>query len=215
VVALNQAIGLAPEQVGFWADLGMAHTIQAGYALDHEQDPQPSLGLAEHAIEKALQVDPKNAQSWQYLGETRGLQARLRARHGQGKAAEFAAAADAYQKAVDLEPEKQDIRIAFGHFCRAWAMFQRDAGETPPPSLRRGLDLANKALDIRHDWPDGLVLRGSLILLQAQLSTVPAERRALAHQALADLVKAQDLHPALGKAWDGQTTLARQISGAP
>jgi serine/threonine-protein kinase len=213
---LNRGIERIPNQTAFWADLGMAHAVLAAYDLEHGRDPQPSLEQASKAIRTAQEETPNDVQSQLYLGETRGIAARFRARQGRGNAGDFAEAAQALQKAIDLEPDNQDARIALGHFCRAWAAFQRDTGDDTGSlaSLTRGLALANQVLTQRSAWPYALVLRASLLLAQAQSSPSAAERRTLAASAGQDFTRALALHPALRKVWGSQAALAQQIAAA-
>src|SRR5262249_1878217 len=142
--------------------LGMAYAILAGYELEHGRDPRSSLDHASAAIDAALGQNRNDAQAQLYQAEILGIRARLQARQGNGKAESFAAAADAFQKTIELAPEDQDIRIAFGQFCRAWAAFQRETRTSPRDVLQRGLSLVQPVLDRRPTWPDALVLRASL-----------------------------------------------------
>jgi len=198
----------------FWTNLGMAHSLLATYDLEHERDPQPSLAQASSAIRNALEKNPKDARSQFYLGETRGTLARFRAQQGHGSAEDFEQSAQAFQQAIDLEPENQDYQIAFGHFCRAWAMFQRDTGIDAGPSLKRGIDLANHVLAIRPAWSDARTLRASLLLLQAQLSASAAERHERSAKAAEDFTQALAINPALDKAWSSQAALAQRLASA-
>jgi predicted Ser/Thr protein kinase len=212
---LNWAIERIPDHPTFWADLGMAHAIRAAYDLEHGRDPEPSLARATSAIRTALEKNPRDTQAQLYLGETRGILARFRARQGHGADAEFEQAAQAFQRAIDLAPENQDVQIGFGQFCRAWAGFRRDAAGDPGPPLERGLALADQLLARRPSWPDALVLRGSLLVLAAQVSAGAAGRRKQAASAEQDFSRALTINPALDQAWRGQAALAQQIAAAP
>jgi serine/threonine-protein kinase len=100
--------------------------------------------------------------AWLYQGEARGLRARWRARRGQGRAEDFEEAAHAFEKALTLRPEREDYRVAFGHFCREWALWRRAASLAPAPALERGRALADEVLAHRPAWADALLLRASL-----------------------------------------------------
>jgi len=215
VESLKRAIELSPDNSTFWANLCMAHTILAGYNLEHGRDPQPSLVQATEAIRKAIDNNPKDATAQRYLGETNGTWARFRARQRQGKAEDFEQAAQAFEQAIDLAPEDQEYRVAFGHFCRDRAAFQRDPGNPPGSSLARGLELVNQVLATRPTWPEAWILRASLRLLQAQSSGPAAQRREQAASAAADFSRALAIHPTLDKAWRSQAALAQQLAAGP
>lgn len=208
VKPLHRATELMPKHPTFWADLGTAHAILAGYDLEHGRDPGPSLDLASEALER----NQNDAQSQLYLGETLGIRARLAAQQGRGRAGDFDAAARAYRKAIELAPDSAAYRIAFGHFHRPWARFLRDTGADPGPTLDEGLKLAEQVLDIRHAWPDALVLRASLTLAKAQRTAEPAEQRRLAERARQDFADALKTNRALDRVWAGQAALAQQIA---
>ena len=210
--ALNQAIQLAQDHSTFWADLGMAYAVQAAYDLEHERDPRSSLEQASTAIRTALDKDSRDVQARLYLAETRAIQARLLAQQEHGSMQAFTGAEQAFQQAVDLDRENPDIQIAFGHFYREQAAWQRSTGGDAGPSLERGLTLARQVLDRHPAWPDALVLRGSLTLLQALLATEPAERRTRAASARDDLSRALKANPALGKAWENQVSQAQMTA---
>ncbi|HEY0476136.1 MAG TPA: protein kinase [Kofleriaceae bacterium] len=215
VDALNQAIERNPDEPAFLADLAMANTLAAAYDLDHERDPEPSLERASSVSRTAVEKHPNDAQSQHYLAETRALTARLHARLGHGKADEFTAAAEAFGKAIALDPENQDTQIAFGQFYRAWAVVQRDMGGQPGPLLTQGLALAAQVLDRRPSWPDALVLRASLTLVQAEILPEAAQRRERATRAGEDFARARAINPALGHAWAGHAARAERLAAAP
>jgi serine/threonine-protein kinase len=215
VESLKRALERNPRHPTFWADLGMAYSILAAYELEHDRDPQPSLAQASAAIDNALDNNPQDPQSQLYLGETRGILARFRARQGLGKAEDFEQAAQAFQKAIELAPENQEYPIAFGHFCRGWAIFQRDTEHGTGGPLARGLELVNQVLATHPTWPDARILRASLLLLQAQSSGSDAERREQAKRASEDFSKALAINPVLDKAWRSQAALAQQLASAP
>ena len=215
VDALKQAIERIPDHPTFWADLGMAHSILASYDLEHGRDPQPSLAMALSAVRTALEKNPRDAQAQLYLGEARGGLARLHARRGDGKPAEFEEAAQLFQNAIDWAPENGEFRVALGHFCHAWAEFQRGTGRSTDASLNRGLELANQLLAIRPRWPDARLLRGRLLLLQAQSSATATERRVRAAAAAADFAQALAANPSLERPWGGQLVLARKLGSVP
>jgi serine/threonine-protein kinase len=208
--ALDQAIAMMPNTPTFWADRAMAYAVLAAYELDHGRDPQASLDEASRATASALDNAPGDVQSLRYRGETEGIRARFLARQGLHKA-DFAAAAQAFQKALDLEPDNPDTKLAFGHFCRTWAIALREGGEDPGPALVRGLALANDVLARHPAWPDALILRAGLALVQAQSSTGAANRRAQARRAVQDFTAALASHPALARLWEPQQAAAAAL----
>ena len=213
LAALNQAIARIPDHPTFLANVGMAHAILAAYDLDHGRDPEGSLTAASAALDAALAKDPKYAFTHQYLGETRGLRARIRARRGHGSSGDFDQVAQAFQRAIDLDPETLDYPLAFGQFCRAWAVVQQEIGQDPGPSLQRGVELANQVLAKRSASVDAQLLRASLLLSQAQRSVDVAQRRELAASAAKDFTKALAVNRALEKVWTRQAALAQQLAG--
>ncbi|MFP2925026.1 serine/threonine protein kinase, partial [Pyxidicoccus sp. 3LG] len=132
------------------------------YALEHAGEPRASLDRAEAALRQAFERGPREPLAWLVQGEVQGLRARWLARQQRARAEDFEAAAHAFEEALELEPERLDYRVAFGHFCHAWAMWRRTAGLEPRPALERGLALADEALASRPRWADALRLRASL-----------------------------------------------------
>jgi len=102
-----------------------------------------------------------------------------------------------------------------GQLYRAWAAVQQEAGQDPGPSLTRGLALANQLLATRPTWPDARVLRGSLVLLQAQRSARVEDRREQGARAAADFTRALAVNPALDKVWRSQAARAQQLAATP
>jgi serine/threonine-protein kinase len=190
----------------------MAYAVLAGYELEHGRDPRQSLDSASKAIDAALGQNRNDAQAQLYHAEILGVWARFQTRQGNGKAESFAAAADAFQKAIDAAPENQDIRIAFGDFCRAWAAFQSQIRTNPKDVLQRGLSLVQPVLDRRPTWPDALVLRASLTLALAQDGQDAAETRQQAESARNDLADALSANHMLSKLWASQASRAQQLA---
>jgi eukaryotic-like serine/threonine-protein kinase len=207
----RQATERIPNNTTFWADLGMAHAIVAGYDLDHGRDPKTSLDAAATALQKAVASNQSDAQSQLYIAEVSGLRARLAAREGRGKPDELAEVARAFQQAIELAPDNQDYRLVFGQFCHAWAAAESLAGRDASAAFDAGLRVVNAVLDRRPGWPDALVLRASLELLQAQAAS-DAARRALAASARRDFATALDTNHALGAVWNREAALAQQLA---
>jgi predicted Ser/Thr protein kinase len=212
VAALKQAIERNPDNATVLANLGAAHVILATFDLDHGHNPEPSLTAASSAIQRALEKNRKDALSHRYLGETRGLLARLRARRGQSMPADFDEAVQAFQEAIAGAPDRLDHQLAFAQFCRAWVDVQQQARRDPGPSLHRGLELVNGVLDKRPTWPDGLLLRASLLLAQAQYSADAAQRCKHANEAVSDFSAALAANTALGNVWKEQAAQAQQLT---
>jgi hypothetical protein len=180
-------------------------------AGEHGRDPRLSLDHASAAIDAALGQNRNDAQAQLHHAEILGLRARFEARQGNGKAESFAVAADAFQKTIELAPENQDIRIAFGDFCRAWAAFQRETRTSPREVLQCGLSLVQSVLDRRPTWPDALVLRASLTLALAQDAQDP-EKHKQAESARNDFADALSANHMLSKVWASQAALAQQLA---
>lgn len=201
------AIQTARERLGddplVLANLGTVHAIQAAHTLEQGRDPRVSLDAAESALAAALVGNPGHAPTHLVLGETHAIRARW-----SGSADEFQAATAAYQRAAELAPDMHEYTVAFAHACRAWAAKQRD----PAAPLTRGLELAERVVAARPDWADARLVRGSLRLLQAELTGDPAERRTLAGLAAADLVDALTRNRNRERVWRPQATRAQALA---
>ncbi|ATB37221.1 protein kinase [Cystobacter fuscus] len=196
-VAYQQASELLSGGAHFPANLARVHARRAAFELEHEQDPRRSLERAEAALRQAFERGTKEPQAWLTQGEVQGLRARWRAHQRRARAEDFEEAARSFEKALELEPRRLDYRVAFGHFCREWASWRREAGLDPLPALRRGLTLANEALAARPDWADALLLRASLRERSGSTGLDPEEQ----HEAQTDLERALALNPHLTGWW--------------
>ncbi|HEX3477851.1 MAG TPA: hypothetical protein VHT91_22670, partial [Kofleriaceae bacterium] len=187
--------------------------ILADYELEHGRDPQRSLRNADAALRPALDKNSNDAQVQTYAAEIRGLYARLAVRQGGGNAAEFQQVAHAFELAIALDPDNQAYSLVFGRFCRAWAMFERDAGRDPGPAVARGLELANQVLKGRPGSPDALVLRASLTLIRARYVRDPIDRGTQAEHARHDFDAAFTANHMLEKVWASEAALAQKLAG--
>ncbi len=211
--AYRKAIELLPGLAPPWWNLAHAHSTLAAFELEQGRDPQRSLDQAEEALRSAFKRNPSDAQVWQNQGETRGLRARWRALQHQARAEDFEEAARSFEKALELEPRNLGFRVAFGQFCREWALWRKEAGLDPHPSLNRGLALADEALAARPTWADALLLRASLRWAAAEPGLPPEQQRESQRQAQEDLDRALALNPHLMLEWKRQ--LAQRPTAAP
>jgi serine/threonine-protein kinase len=216
VEVLKKGLARVPDFGAPWVNLAGAYAVAAEHALEEGRDPGASLAEAAVAVDHALQGNPSDGEVWLYRASARGAEARYRARkRGGGRAEDFEVAAAAYQKAIDLSPEELPYRLAFGHFCGAWAAWRKEAGLDPGPALERGLSLANRALAARPAWPDARVLRASLLLLEAEMSSGAAGARGSAARAVADFGAALAANANLARRWKGRAALAQRLGAAP
>jgi serine/threonine-protein kinase len=188
--ACRKAGELQPGLATPWSNLARVHLMRAELELERGRDARRGLERAEESLRGAFERNPQEAQAWLYQGEARGLRARWRAR--QARAEDFEEAARSFEKALELEPRRLEYRVAFGHFCREWARWRKDAGLDPRPALERGLALANAVLTARPRWADALLLRASL----RQVGEAPGARE--------DLEQALALNPQLAPWWKRQ-----------
>jgi serine/threonine-protein kinase len=212
VAAAGEALQRVPSHPRFRAILAKARAILAARALEQGQDPGPLLDEASAAIRRSLETKPNDYVALLSLGQVKATRARFRAGRRQGRAEDFEAAAEAFRKAVAAMPGNPEARLGFGHFCRAWASWATEAGQDAAGPLREGLALADGLLAARPGWPDALALRASLVLVEAEGSARPEERRALAASAAADLGAALAQNPNLEKAWGGAAGRARELA---
>jgi serine/threonine-protein kinase len=214
VAMLNPAVEKMPNHPTFRTDLAMAYSILTEYELEHGRDPQASLRSAVAALQPAQERHSNDPTVQTYVAELHGLYARLAARQGRGKTTEYQQAFQEFEHAIALNPDNDEHAILFGQFCRAWAAFERDAGADPAPALTRGLALANQVLAHHPRWPDALILRARLTLVQAQRARDAAERRAQAVRARQDFDAAITANRSLNHVWAGEAALAKQLAGS-
>jgi eukaryotic-like serine/threonine-protein kinase len=212
VTAFGEALRRIPGNPRFLGHLGRAQSILADWALEQGRDPGPLLDEASATIRHALERNPNEHVALLSLGHVRATLARARAGRRQGKAEDFEAAAEAFRKAIAAAPGEPEARVDLGHFCRAWASWAAEAGGDARGPLREGLALAEGLLATRPGWPDARALRASLLLLEAEGSARPEERRALAASAAADFGAALAENPNLEKAWGGAAGRARELA---
>jgi hypothetical protein len=72
--------------------------------------------------------------------------------------------------------------------------------------------LANQLLVHHPSWPDALILRASLALVQAQRAADVADRHTRAEIAGQDFTDASRKNPALDKVWHNQAALAQKLA---
>jgi hypothetical protein len=78
--------------------------------------------------------------------------------------------------------------------------------------LQRGLALVNKVLETRPAWADARVLRGSLLLAEAQAAREPEARRGLGGRAAEDFKTGLAANPNLEPVWRSPATLAERLA---
>jgi serine/threonine-protein kinase len=211
---LRETVALIPDLAAPWANLGTVHALLADFERESGRDPRPSLGEATAALAEALRHNPNDAQSHRALGEARATRASYLDSLKQARPEDFESAAEELQKAVDLAPDNQDARLAFGHFCRVRASWEAASGRDPRPQSQRGLALANQVLEARPAWAEARVLRGSLLLGQAQASREPEERRALGARAAEDFKSAFATNANLEHVWRSRAMLGERLAAA-
>ena len=213
---LGRAIDRLPDFAVFWANLGVTHNIAATLALEHGRDPRPDLAIAERAIQSALGKNPREPQAVFALAQVRGIRARYQAQHTRGREApDFEAAAREYQRASELAPDHLDYQLDLGHFLCAWAELAGDDGEPRESPLRRGLTVAGGLLAVRDHWPDALVLRARLRLVQSRGARESEQRCKRAAASASDFDAALAVNPQLARVWQVQRAAAHQLSCPP
>jgi eukaryotic-like serine/threonine-protein kinase len=211
--AYRKSFELLPGLAEPWSNLARAHSTLAAFELEQGRDPRRSVERAEEALRGAFERNAGEAQAWLYQGEVRGIRARWLARQHQARAGDFEEAARSFEKALELRPQRLDYRVAFGHFCREWALWQKESGLDPSPTLKRGLALADEVLAARPSWADALLLRATL-LQEVELPGLTPEQRTASRQSAreaADLALALNAH--LASWWKRQ--FAQGLAAAP
>jgi tetratricopeptide (TPR) repeat protein/predicted Ser/Thr protein kinase len=201
LVQLTQVLQPLEKRASLWTNLGTVHVLLADFELEQGRDPRPSLARAEEALGTALKINPSDAQPWLYRGQLQGLQARWNARQGRGQSEDFERAVKDFQKGLELAADPLEFRLAFGRFCREWAAWQRTAGGSLERPLKHGLEQAEAVLASRPELPDALLLRASLLLLQAEATSLPTERARWRERASMDLTRALALSPHFERPW--------------
>ncbi|WP_434300426.1 protein kinase domain-containing protein [Corallococcus exiguus] len=208
--ALRQALQWIPGEAGALANRGMVHAILATFEVEHGRDPRLSISRAEAALRQALARKPTHAEAWHYLGETLGARALSPGAHPQ----DSEDAVHAFQKGLELAPERQEFRLGFGHFLRRWVTHLMKKKQDPGPSLERGLELVRPLIEVRPEWPDARLLRGSLLALQGNLSSAtPEQRQEWREQARDDFTTAISANPGFRREWG--SALQRLHSDVP
>ena len=210
VASLNEAIRRDPDNAGFWSDLAAAHTLLASYELEHGRDPQASLAAASAAARTAQAKNPRDVVAQGVLAQTLAVRARFAATRG--APGDFESAVTAYQGAIALAPDNVDYQLDLARLCLHWATALRDRRTDPQSVVARGLAVAAPLLAIRPSWPDALVVRGSLRLVEAQTAKDTETRRALATQAAADLDQAFARNRDLPAVWGDRVLAAHALS---
>lgn len=171
IAAITAAIARLPDSAPPRCNLGMVHTVLAAHELERGRDPRRHAALAAEALDRALELDRGDHLALVQRGELQTVLAQALARERRDPLAAFDSAERAYRQALALAPAHQDGRVAYGHYWRARAEWERAAGRDPGPSLARGLAEADALLAARPTWPDARVLRASLSLLQADVDS--------------------------------------------
>lgn len=211
--AYRKSFELLPGLAEPWANLARAHSTLAASELEQGRDPRRSLEQAEEALRGAFERNADEPQAWLYQGEVRGMRARWLARQHQARAGDFEEAAHSFEKALELRPQRLDSRVAFGHFCREWALWQKESGLDPSTALKRGLALADEVLAARPSWADALLLRATLRQGVELPGLAPEQREAWRQRAREDVDRALALNPHLTSWWKRQ--FAQRFAAPP
>ncbi len=211
----EQALARSPNESSHLLNLGHTRYLLAAAALDLGRDPTPSLVAAEAVFAKALAQNPTDGDAHLGRASTLGVRAQLQARRGPGNDRDFEAAAAAFAHALTLAPEDQDAQLEAAHFDRVWAAWRVSARRDAQPALSRGLERVDLLLAQRPTWAAAQVLRGSLLVLQAQATTALDARRAAATRAVADFTAAFATNAHLQQVWRPQATRAAQLAASP
>ena len=187
-------------------NLGRAWLLLAASELDQGRDPDQNLNQAAAELRMALEHGPSLANAWQYQGETQALQARRRP----DPDAAFAEAEQSFQKAIEQAAVQHYYKLAYGRFCQEWASWRAEHGKDPALQLQQGLKQADDVLRTRPHWPDALVLRAHLRVVQAEAFPAAAGRQQWLSQALKDLEQALGANPLLKREWESLYKKVRQ-----
>lgn len=155
---------------------GSAYRLQAEHALLAGADPSQPFAAAETAFKNCLEENSELAEAQRSLGRLYTLEIRWRSNTGQPTADAIRRARAALDRARELEPQLASFWLADAR----WAL------AIPPPArqpsaLEIGLAGAQRALEIRPQWPEALAARGTLFAaLGDDLRAADDLRRALA-----------------------------------
>ncbi|HZH78484.1 MAG TPA: hypothetical protein VEY88_20815, partial [Archangium sp.] len=84
-------------------------------------------------------------------------------RRGKARAEDFEEAAKSYEKARELAPDDLEYSLRLGHFCHAWAAWQKQSGREYGTVLKRGLERVEQVLKTRPGWAEAQAVRAKLL----------------------------------------------------
>ena len=182
-------------------NLGRLYYTLAASELAQGRDPQRSLQLASKELRHPRVLESKDFEGPLFRARVLALQTRWKIRKGQARAEDFQEAERSFLQALALRPGNQDTLLGLGHLYREWATWKKERGQEPGVELKQGLTRAEELLKRRAHWPEALVLRANLLVLEAEASASPGQHEQK-RQAREDLTRALAANPHLKRGWE-------------
>ena len=183
----RQALAINSEYPYGFYNLAFVERCLALHELRQGRNPGPALERAREALERAVELNAADSDNSLEAARVELVAAEWSRSRGEDPGATLERARAALRRGLELNPEDSRLHHAaarVGELGAAWAV---DRGRPAASALREGLEAAERALAVSPEMPEALAVRGALRYLEARLTAEPAEARARAALAAADL----------------------------
>jgi serine/threonine protein kinase len=201
ISAFEHALRLTPNNSFALASQAELFTVLADFDLRRGHDPEAHLQRAEKAVHEVLKRNSQSAYAWALLGKTYALYSRWNSQRSQGRNEDFEQASRSLEKALELEPDNSETRLNLADLLQTWAVWQKDVGQAPLPSVERGLALVEATLSNCPEWPEALLLRAKLLTVRASIEPRKEAQQQWRTQANEDRSRALLKNPHLRSRW--------------
>ncbi|MFM7199249.1 MAG: serine/threonine protein kinase [Myxococcota bacterium] len=216
ITASSQSTVRMPELAPPWASLAQAHLLSAESLLQQGKSPLQALHEAEVALNRALKLNPGSVYALHGRAERLALLHRHKLHLGVADESGFEAATQAYQQVLALDVLQDEHLLRLGwHYWHDAAFSRAGEGSQSTAWEKRvevGLETVQKLLQQRPHLPEGRLLRGALLLVQAEHKHTPEMASRLAQEALTELVTAWTAQPRLKRRWQGLALRAQVLA---
>ena len=197
LAAFSAATTINPNYANAHANRGLTYRTKALAQLDGGEDPAAAIDLARASLDRALEINPSIFWGYPERAGVEILAARWAMRRGESPEGRLQAAAAAAGQALAINPQNAAGYQTAAEVHRWRAEWLRSLQRDPLPDIAAGRRLAAQAVELNPSLANALVTDAALLLLQAEATSAPAQRRALVADARRALDRATELNPLL------------------
>jgi serine/threonine-protein kinase len=195
--AFSAAIAINPNYANAYANRGLTYRTKALALFELDENPIPWIELARDSLDRALEINPRIFWGYPERAGAELLAARWAMRRGASPRPYLNAAAEAARQAMAVNVQNATAYQTAAEVHRWQAEWLRSVQQDPRADLAAGRRLAARALELNPSLTNALVTDAALLLIEAEATESPPERRRLADDARRALDRAMELNPLL------------------